>query len=137
MLIRRQTTNLLQIFCELSLYTQVIFKSMRVADDTFQITSECEWVKRLKQLSMVITVWKYNPAFSLSSPPPLRPGSAILLLLLLQLSERITKAGRGSEEDAYIVGVVLAVKKVIRLIIFYPPCSQVCDQCLNGITMYV
>ena len=30
-----QTTILLQIFCELSLYSQVIFKSMRVADDSF------------------------------------------------------------------------------------------------------
>ena len=33
--IRSQTTTPLQIFCELSLYSQVIFKSMRVADDTF------------------------------------------------------------------------------------------------------
>ena len=35
MLIRSQTKTLLQIYCELSLYSQVIFKSMRVADDTF------------------------------------------------------------------------------------------------------
>ena len=35
MLIRSQTTTLLQIFYELSLYSQVIFKSMKVADDTF------------------------------------------------------------------------------------------------------
>ena len=35
MLIRSQTKTLLQIFCELSLYSQVIIKSMRVADDTF------------------------------------------------------------------------------------------------------
>ena len=35
MLTRGQTTTLLQIFCELSLYSQVIFKSMKVADDTF------------------------------------------------------------------------------------------------------
>ena len=34
-LIRSQTTILVQIFCELSLYSQVIFKSMIVADDTF------------------------------------------------------------------------------------------------------
>ena len=40
-----QTTTHLQIFCELSLYSQIIFKSMRVADDTFQTNSECEWVK--------------------------------------------------------------------------------------------
>ena len=34
MLIRRQTPNLLQIFCKLLLYFQVIFKGMRVPDDT-------------------------------------------------------------------------------------------------------
>ena len=35
MLIRSQTTIRLQIFCELSLYSQVIFKSMKASDDTF------------------------------------------------------------------------------------------------------
>ena len=30
---RSQTKTLLQIFCELSLYSQVIYKSMKVADD--------------------------------------------------------------------------------------------------------
>ena len=45
MLIRIQTTTLLQIFCEFLLYYQVIFKSMRVADDTFLRKSECKWVK--------------------------------------------------------------------------------------------
>ena len=45
MLIRRQTTNLLQIFCELSLYFQVISKSMKAADDIWRGTRECEWVK--------------------------------------------------------------------------------------------
>ena len=44
MLIKSQATTLLQIFCELSFYTQVISKGMRLADDTFQSTSECEWV---------------------------------------------------------------------------------------------
>ena len=47
MLIRMQTTNLLQIFCELLLYSQVICKSMRVPDDTFWRRSKCEWVKVL------------------------------------------------------------------------------------------
>ena len=47
MLIISQTTTLLQIFCELSLYSRVIFKSMRVADDPFQRNSECEWVNAL------------------------------------------------------------------------------------------
>ena len=45
MLIRRQTTNLLQIFCEISLHSQVIFKSMKVADNISRGTLECEWVK--------------------------------------------------------------------------------------------
>ena len=33
MLIRKQIKNLLQIFCEISLHSQVIFKSIKVADD--------------------------------------------------------------------------------------------------------
>ena len=45
MLIRRQTTNLFQIFCEISLHSQVIFISMKVADDISRGTLECEWVK--------------------------------------------------------------------------------------------
>ena len=36
MLIRSQTTTLLQIFCEMLLYSQVIFKSMKLADDYLQ-----------------------------------------------------------------------------------------------------
>ena len=35
MLIRIETSTLLQIFCELLLYSQVIVESMRVADDTY------------------------------------------------------------------------------------------------------
>ena len=54
MLIRRQTTNLLQIFCEISLHSQVIFKSMKVADDISRGTLECEWVK-------IYTAMKQNP----------------------------------------------------------------------------
>ena len=42
---RSQITTLLQIFCELLLYSQVIFKSMKEADDTSKSNSECEWVK--------------------------------------------------------------------------------------------
>ena len=49
MLTRSQTTTLLQIFCELSLHSQVIFKSMKVADVTFWRNSECEWVKGILQ----------------------------------------------------------------------------------------
>ena len=45
MLITCQTTTHLQIFCELVLYSEVIFKSMRVADDTFYRNSEGEWDK--------------------------------------------------------------------------------------------
>ena len=40
-----QTTTLLQLFCELLLYSKVILKSMRVADDTIYMISECEWAK--------------------------------------------------------------------------------------------
>ena len=46
MLIRIQTTNLLQIFCEISFYFKVIFKSMKVADDIWRGSRECEWVKK-------------------------------------------------------------------------------------------
>ena len=42
---RSQTTTLLQLFCELLLYSKVILKSMKVADDTIYRISECEWVK--------------------------------------------------------------------------------------------
>ena len=42
MLIRSHTTTLIQIFCELLLNYQVIFKGVRVADDTFFRNSECE-----------------------------------------------------------------------------------------------
>ena len=44
-IIGTQTTTLHQIFCEILLHSQVIFKSMRVADDTFYRNSKCEWVK--------------------------------------------------------------------------------------------
>ena len=45
MLNRSQTTTFLEIFYELLLYSQVILKSMRVADDTLEGISECEWIK--------------------------------------------------------------------------------------------
>ena len=47
MFIRSQTTTLLQIFGELSLCSQVIFKSMKVADVRFWWSSKCEWVNPL------------------------------------------------------------------------------------------
>ena len=49
MFIRILPTTLLQIFCENLLYIQVIFKSLRIADDTFLGNSECEWVKSGKE----------------------------------------------------------------------------------------
>ena len=55
MLIRSQATTLPQIFCKLLLYSQVIIKSMRVADDTFYSISECEWVKIYSQDDLVVT----------------------------------------------------------------------------------
>ena len=45
MLVISQTTTLLQIFYELLLYSLVIFRSIRIADDTIQRNSEFEWVK--------------------------------------------------------------------------------------------
>ena len=45
MFIRILPTTLFQIFCENLLYFQVIFKSMKIADDTFLGNSACEWVK--------------------------------------------------------------------------------------------
>ena len=44
MFIRILPTTLLQIFCENLLYFNVIFKSMKIADDTFLGNSECKWV---------------------------------------------------------------------------------------------
>ena len=70
MLIRSHTTTLLQIFCELLLYSQFIFKSMKVADDTSKSNSECEWVnlsnatatfiKRTLEESLSFVVWTYK-----------------------------------------------------------------------------
>ena len=45
-MIRSQTTTLRQIFYEILLCSQVIFKSMKVADDTFQRNYECLWVNK-------------------------------------------------------------------------------------------
>ena len=42
MLTRSQTTILLQIFSELTLYSKDDSKSIKVADDTFQINFKCE-----------------------------------------------------------------------------------------------
>ena len=44
MLIMSKTTTLLEIFCELSLQSEVIFESMKIADDTYESNSKCEWV---------------------------------------------------------------------------------------------
>ena len=49
MFIRSHTTTLLQLFCELSLCSQVIFKSKKVADVKFWWSSKCEWVKHLRR----------------------------------------------------------------------------------------
>ena len=52
MFIRILPTTLLQIFCENLLYFQVIYKSMKIADNTFLENSECEWVNtRIKSSS--------------------------------------------------------------------------------------
>ena len=44
MLITSQTRTLLQIFYGFLLYSKYIFKSIRIPDDTFRETLECEWV---------------------------------------------------------------------------------------------
>ena len=54
MFIRILQTTLLQIFCEDLLYFQVIFKSMKIADDTFLGYSECEWVNPLAIVKSII-----------------------------------------------------------------------------------
>ena len=45
MFIISRTTTLLQIFCELSRYSRVIFKGMREADDPFQRTLSVNGLK--------------------------------------------------------------------------------------------
>ena len=53
MLTISQTTTVIQIFCEPQIYCQVIFKSMKVADDTFWGNSECESVKQPNWLPII------------------------------------------------------------------------------------
>ena len=63
MFIRILRTTLLQIFCENLLYSQVIFKRMKIADDTFLGNSECEWVKGPRFLLILIPKVKPNLNF--------------------------------------------------------------------------
>ena len=65
-MIRRQTTNLLEIFWKLSLYSQVIFKSMKVADDISRGTLECEWVKGLSNPVATQYNWTFGGIIGLS-----------------------------------------------------------------------
>ena len=58
MFIRTQTTTLLQIFCELSLCSHVIFISMKVADVRFWWSSKCEWVDSNRPLTIVLRAAK-------------------------------------------------------------------------------
>ena len=44
MLIKSNTSTLVQIFCSILLNYLVIVKDMKVADDTLKRNSECEWV---------------------------------------------------------------------------------------------
>ena len=59
MLIRSHTTTLPQIFGELLLHSQVIFKNMRVPDDTFWWNWKCEWVKCTHSLIKGMVFAKY------------------------------------------------------------------------------
>ena len=58
MLNRSQTTTFLQIFYELLLYSHVILKSMRVADDTLEGNSECEWVNL--RVPIEVGIWIFD-----------------------------------------------------------------------------
>ena len=69
---KQKTTTLLQVLYEFLLYSQVIFKSMRLADDTFYRNSECRWVR--------------NAVYLLEGNP--EPLGAELLILLLGVAER-------------------------------------------------
>ena len=50
MFIRILPTTLLQIFCENLLYSQIITKSMKIADNISRGTPKCEWVNRSQSL---------------------------------------------------------------------------------------
>ena len=71
MFIRILPTTLLQIFCENLLYFQVIFKSMRIADDTFLGNSECEWVKDMHIIRMLVMGEFYHCLLAVGSLPHL------------------------------------------------------------------
>ena len=68
MLTRSQTTTLLQILSELTLYSQVMFKSMKVADDTFLRNSKCEWVKVLGDHYLLL-LRLFPPLLPVPGPP--------------------------------------------------------------------
>ena len=53
MLIESHTSSLVQIFGSILLYSLVIFKNMKVADDTFKSNSECEWVNTFPPKSLL------------------------------------------------------------------------------------
>ena len=55
MLIRSHKTTLIQIICKHSLNSQVIFKSIKVADDTLFRNYECEWVNEGTVYSVDLT----------------------------------------------------------------------------------
>ena len=69
MFIRILPTTLLQIFCENLLYFQVIFKSVKIADDTFLGNSECEWVNKLPEAGEGQTSGRSNPHYSSGKTP--------------------------------------------------------------------
>ena len=59
MFIRILPTTLLQIFCEILLYYQVIFKSMKIADDIFLGNSECEWVNMVQEMTIINSLFSH------------------------------------------------------------------------------
>ena len=67
-MLTRSLTTLCQTFCELSLYSKVIFKSVRGADDTFSRNSEWEWVNVTSLRCVVLYEWSWCTYISVMFP---------------------------------------------------------------------
>ena len=107
---RIQSTTLLQIFSELSLNSEVIVKSMQVADDAFKRNSECEWVNRTKSLCYLASL-KDPPSFprgSVMSNSKRRKslrGSRLSAAVAKQVPQSLTVSGEIFVNAVFIVGI--------------------------------
>ena len=102
MLVQSKRSTLLQIFCELLLYTQVVSKSMRLADDTFQSTSECEWVNVAYGVNMelfskekIFSLWSWISISSRHDLKLLKATMCWLHMLLMVYVKLITNVRFG------------------------------------------